>query len=636
VVKEEATNLAPGINRLEVGRLDLKLRAYAFEAKAIMKLGLLVIAATLLGPPASPPAAAMEAGQAKTTSILAADDLARQFASPPPSARPWVYWFWLDGNITKEGITADLEAMQHVGLGGALWMWGGGVGEGVKGPVKFMSPQWFELMRHTVQEADRLGLSINLTAGSGWSHSGGPWIKPEHSMRRLELSQQIQWTGPGLKEVAITAGDPLVAVLAYPQREEMNSMGKAGVKVRPSSSGPRFPVTNALDQDSATRWISEGQKAGDGPSEARPQWLAFEFPNPFPASALYLEPFHDCGPRHCQWQVSADGKDYQTVCSFELDPNTPRTISFEAAALRFFRLLITSAHPFQGQPSWNVQIAEIQLLQKGEQPFKKRPLDSRSVVDLSGTLDSSGRLSWDVPPGAWTVQVFRHRSTGDQPHPILSDEGGLECDKLSPEAVQAHWDGYIRRVLDECGPAARRVIRWIHVDSYEFGPQSWTPKLREEFTRRCGYDPLPYLPAVLGKVVDDEATSARFRWDFRRVRADLFAEGIGGHLRELCRSENMALTTEPHLVPEVFDQIQYGGHVSEPVGNFLGERRTGWYAPNPPVGPEVHLAKGEASAAYTYGLDGVVWAEAFTGTDHAHAWKETPEYLKTWGDLWLT
>jgi hypothetical protein len=70
-------------------------------------------------------------------------DLGGGFRNPPDSARPWVYWFWLDGNITKEGITADLEAMQRVGLGGALWMWGGGVGEGVKGPVKFLSPEWW-------------------------------------------------------------------------------------------------------------------------------------------------------------------------------------------------------------------------------------------------------------------------------------------------------------------------------------------------------------------------------------------------------------------------------------------------------------------------------------------------------------
>jgi hypothetical protein len=180
-----------------------------------------------------------------------------------------------------------------------------------------------------------------------------------------------------------------------------------------------------------------------------------------------------------------------------------------------------------------------------------------------------------------------------------------------------------------------RVRKGTHADSYEFGPQTWTPRLREEFSARCGYDPLPYLPAALGKIVDDPETTARFLWDFRRVRADLFAEAVGGRFRELCRREGIALTTEPHLVPDVFDQVQYGGHVSEPVGNFLAERRTRWYADNPPVGPEVHLAKGEASAAATYGLDGVVWAEAFTGVDHAHAWKESPEYLKVWGDLWL-
>ena len=441
-----------------------------------------------------------------TPGLPAADvELRAGFRSPPESARPWVYWFWLDGNITQEGITADLEAMHRVGLGGALWMWGGGVGEGVKGPVKFLSPQWWELMRHTVREADRLGLKLNLTAGSGWSHSGGPWIQPAQSMRRLELSQQLRLNGPGPQELTIPRGNPIVAVLAYPLPEKLDTMRGAEVNVVASSAAPDFPAAQAFDQ-----------------------------------------------------------------------------------------------------------------------------------VDLTAQLDSSGRLAWTAPSGTWTVHVLRHVSTGDQPHPILSDEGGLECDKLSPEAVDAHWNGYLQRVLDECGPAARRVIRWMHADSYEFGPQTWTPKFREEFKRRCGYDLLPYLPAILGKTVDDQGISERFLWDFRRVRADLFAEGIGGHLRELCRRAGVALTTEPHLVPDVFDQIQYGGYVSEPVGNFLGERRTAWYAANPPVGPEVQLAKGEASAAATYGLDGVVWAEAFTGVDHAHAWKETPEYLKTWGDLWLT
>lgn len=571
------------------------------------------------------------------TGWLAADvELGAGFSDPPASARPWVYWFWLDGNITREGITADLEAMQQVGLGGALWMWGGGVGEGVKGPVKFLDPQWWELMRHTVIEADRLGLKINLTAGSGWSHTGGPWIGPEHSMRRLELRQEARVTGPGPVELEVPDLEGLIAVLAYPATEPDDTMRQAGVKVVSSSAAPEYPVARALDRNPDTRWIAAGGKAGDGPTETHPQWLSFEFAEPYAAAAVHIDPFHDCGPRYCQWQVSPDGREYRTVARFELASDVPRTIPFEAPPARFFRLWITSAHPFRGQESWNVQIAEIQLLQAGEIPLRRAPLNRRSVVNLTSNLDAAGRLSWQAPAGPWAVHIYRHRSTGDQPHPILPDEGGLECDKLSREAVEAHWNGYLRRVLDECGPAARRVIRWMHADSYEFGPQTWTPTFQAEFQRRCGYDPLPYLPAILGRVVDDAPTTARFLWDFKRVRADLFAETVGGHLRDLCQRDGVALTTEPHLVPEVFDQIQYGGYVSEPVGNFLGERRTAWYAEHPPVGPEIHLAKGEASAAYTYGLNGVVWAEAFTGTDHAHAWQETPAYLKTWGDLWLT
>ena len=566
-------------------------------------------------------------------------DLAGGFAHPPDSARPWVYWFWLDGNITKEGITADLEAMQRVGLGGALWMWGGGVGEGVKGPVQFLSPQWWELMRHTLREADRLGLEIDLTNGSGWSHSGGPWIRPEASMQRLELAREIQWDGAGDKEAVLAEADSkaVVAVVARPMKDDgVDTMRTAGVEVSASSTASGFDLAKALDRDPKTRWISQGAKTGDGPTPARPESVSFAFPQAYAAAGLFVVPFADCGPRQCQMQVSQNGADYQTVCRFELAPAGPQTIPFEAAPARFFRLLISSSYPFQGGESWNVQIAEIQLLQNGEQPLMGTVLESQGMVDLTAKVDASGRLAWQAPPGRWRAQVFVHRSTGDAPHPILPDESGLECDKLSPEAVEANWHGFIGRVLDECAPEARRVIRSVHVDSYEFGVQTWTPRLREEFQRRCGYDLTPYLPVLTGQTVDDPETSARFLWDFERVRADLFAEEIGGHFRALCKREGIALTTEPHLVPHVFDQIQYGGYVSEPVGNFLAERRTGWYAANPPVGPEIHLAKGEASSAYTYGLNGIVRAEAFTGVDHAHAWKETPAYLKTWGDLWFT
>jgi hypothetical protein len=113
-------------------------------------------------------------------------ELEAHFDHPPGSARPWVYWFWLNGNITSNGITADLEAMKRVGIGGGLIM---EVDQGAPvGPMDFMGTPWRELFKHVNAEANRLGLEINMNDDAGWNGSGGPWIKPEQSM------QEVTWT----------------------------------------------------------------------------------------------------------------------------------------------------------------------------------------------------------------------------------------------------------------------------------------------------------------------------------------------------------------------------------------------------------------------------------------------------------
>src|SRR5258708_17875501 len=119
------------------------------------------------------------------SSPLLAGDLAVQFASPPASARPWVYWFWNNGNVTRAGITADLEAMQRAGIGGVIIM---DVVERFAPPpgtANFMNAEWQELFRFAVSEAHRLGLEINMTNGPGWCGSSGAWITPEFSMQNL-------------------------------------------------------------------------------------------------------------------------------------------------------------------------------------------------------------------------------------------------------------------------------------------------------------------------------------------------------------------------------------------------------------------------------------------------------------------
>jgi hypothetical protein len=117
---------------------------------------------------------------------LLAGDLAEQFVTPPASAKPWVYWYFMDGNLDRTGMTADLEAMKRAGIGGAIFL---EVNLGMpRGPVDFMSSQWLDLVSHAVQEADRLSIRIALGVGPGWCGTGGPWIKPEAAMQHLVFS----------------------------------------------------------------------------------------------------------------------------------------------------------------------------------------------------------------------------------------------------------------------------------------------------------------------------------------------------------------------------------------------------------------------------------------------------------------
>ncbi len=159
------------------------------------------------------------AGPLGAAEVGAPIPLERQFTNPPDDARPWVYWFWINGNVTRRGITADLEAMKRVGIGGVLIM---EVDEGTpRGPVAFASPSWRELFQFTCQERKRLGLQVNMTNDAGWCGSGGPWITPALSMQKLVWTQ-TQLQGPRQVDQALpqpqTVADYYqdIAILAYP------------------------------------------------------------------------------------------------------------------------------------------------------------------------------------------------------------------------------------------------------------------------------------------------------------------------------------------------------------------------------------------------------------------------------------
>jgi hypothetical protein len=123
------------------------------------------------------------------------DYLKQGFLNPPDSAKPGVYWYFMDGNLDRDAITADLESMKKAGIGYALFL---EVNVGVpRGKVDFLSEEWQELFKHAVREAERLGIRIILGSGPGWAGSGGPWVKPEQSMMHLVACDTIV-TGPSV------------------------------------------------------------------------------------------------------------------------------------------------------------------------------------------------------------------------------------------------------------------------------------------------------------------------------------------------------------------------------------------------------------------------------------------------------
>ena len=100
-----------------------------------------------------------------------AEPLESRFINPPDEAKPWVYWFWMNGNVTKEGITADLEAMNRIGIGGALMM---GVGLNTPpGEADFNSPLWRDLYSHAADESVRLGMHLTLHHAGSFDKDAG-------------------------------------------------------------------------------------------------------------------------------------------------------------------------------------------------------------------------------------------------------------------------------------------------------------------------------------------------------------------------------------------------------------------------------------------------------------------------------
>ena len=180
-----------------------------------------VVAASILTllpvPPASGQTASAAAGVPATTPAPAPMSLETGFLNPPTDTKPYCYWYWISDNVSKEGITRDLESMAQVGIGEA-YIGNVDVNPRETGPVKVLSEEWWGLVEHAIREGKRLGVNIGVFNCPGWSQSGGPWVSATQTMRYI-VSSETRVHGPMRFDGKLPAPDPLfqdVATLAFP------------------------------------------------------------------------------------------------------------------------------------------------------------------------------------------------------------------------------------------------------------------------------------------------------------------------------------------------------------------------------------------------------------------------------------
>jgi hypothetical protein len=296
----------------------------------------------------------------------------------------------------------------------------------------------------------------------------------------------------------------------------------------------------------------------------------------------------------------------------------------------FWRPIATLAFPAAPAgapllPGFASKIGLSREIQAGGQvsaSFSNSFLHRAEIIDLTSKTDDQGHLVWDVPMGQWTVLRLASTITGTSNHPTAGEGSGLECDKLSRAAVDAHFAGMLGKLLADAGDGERRqAFTQTHIDSWEVGFQNWTPRFREEFRQRRGYDLTPYLPAFAGRIVESVEISDRFLWDVRRTIADLVAENYAGHLAELAHSNGLKLSIEAYGNGPL-DDLMYAGQADVPTGEFWTETESG---------SRFNSCKAMASAAHIYGKP-IVAAEAFTSYPATAKWQNHPFSLKAMAD----
>ncbi|MCJ7447464.1 MAG: discoidin domain-containing protein [Bacteroidales bacterium] len=532
------------------------------------------------------------------------------FQNPPESAKPRVWWHWMNGNISKEGIRADLEWMKRIGIGGFQNFDAGLASpQVVEKRLIYMTPEWKDAFLFTTRLADSLGLEMAIAGSPGWSESGGPWVTPAQAMKKLVWSEvRIEggkpFTGTLPRPPSTTGSfqnipgqsrrDPSsppqaeyyadAAVVAY--KIPVNDLSLSELNPKVTSSNSKFELSTLIDGDLTNSTFLPAAKPN------KTAWIQFEFSKPVTVQSLTLVS-NETGVNYSGLggsgnnrilEASDNGRQFKTVFEIPGIGNMQRTFSFAPATNRFFRITFKTPPPrerpglsamFSGPPPpgslqpAGIRIAEVilhsvvhvnrfedkagfsaatRLYTMATSPISAADAVNKSeIIDLTLKMHPDGTLDWTPPEGRWGIIRFGYSLTGHQNSPASPEATGLEVDKLNANHVKAYFDNYLDQYKDATGGLmGKRGLQYIITDSWEAGVQNWTDSMIVEFSRHRGYDMLPWMPVLTGLIVESAEASERFLWDFRKTIADLTAENHYDQLTTILHNRGMGRYTESH------------------------------------------------------------------------------------------
>jgi hypothetical protein len=573
------------------------------------------------------------------------------WTKPSEEAKPWVFWYWLHGAVSAEGITADIKAMKQAGIGGAYLM---PIKDTAKPSIyqpaaRQLSPLWWKMVKHAMSEAARHGVKLGFHFSDGFALGGGPWITPEKSMQKVVWSQTAVTGGRTFNDTipqpeTLEAYYRDIAVFAFP------SLSGTGISTK--TIKPKITTSTGAD---AQFLVEPGNTKSFTSDDSC--WIQYSFDQPFTLRSLVVKSWlysrGTYGTNQLMIETSNDGKTFQLYTRLKAprhgwqDWDSDYTHAIPEVTSRYFRFIYTKRGIEPGaedldaakwKPSLNVKGLELSSEPKIHQYEGKNGevwrmsertteaqlpsnlfVPQKAIIDITKYLDKAGRLNWQVPNGNWTIIRIGHTSTGHR-NETGGAAKGLESDKFNPEAVTLQFDNWFGEIMKQGGATAKEVVKIFHVDSWECGSQNWSTNFREEFQKRRGYDPLSYLPAMAGVPVESNKVSEGFLYDVRKTIAELLNDKFFGTLQALAKNQGVLFSAESVAPTMLSDGMQHYSKVDLPMGEF-------WL--RSPTHDKPNDMLDAIHGAHIYGKN-IVQAEAFTQI--RAAFDEHPGNIKTLAD----